>query len=76
MNPAVQKAMETIMQALGSAESAAMGGGKAVEIEVEPAATHLMEGEESACPECVAGACDNPDHMDESSRAAMLNEMG
>ncbi len=76
MNPAVQKAMQTIMQARVSAESAAMGGGKVVEIEVEPAATHLMEGEESTCPECAAGTCDNPDHMDESSKAAMLNEMG
>ena len=76
MKPAVQQAIQTIMQALGGAESAAMGGGKVLELEVEPAATHLMEGEESACPACAAGTCDNPDHMDESSKAAMLNEMG
>lgn len=82
MKPEVQQAIQTIMQALGGAEAQAMGGGggdKVVEIEVEPASTHLMEGEDdgkAACPECAAGTCDNPDHLDDSGRAALLNEMG
>jgi hypothetical protein len=70
MNPAVQKAIQTIMQALGGAESRAMGG------QAAPPEPHAEPDGDEMCPECAAGTCDNPDHMDDSSKAAMLNEMG
>jgi hypothetical protein len=77
MTPALKAAISTIMQELGKYESSAMGGGgggndKVVEIEVEPASTHLAEGEEGgqhSCPECAAGTCENPDHMGEDEYA-------
>lgn len=77
MKPALKRAIDTIMQELGKYESNAMGGGgdKVVEIEVEPASTHLMEGEEveqHACPECAAGTCTNPDHASDEEYAEMM----
>lgn len=79
MNAAVQQAIKTIMDALGQHESNAMAGaGKVVEIEVEPAATHLAEGEESgeACPMCAAGTCDDPAHMAPEDMEKMTKGMG
>lgn len=76
MTPALKNAIATIMQELGKFESSAMGGGdKVMEIEVEPASTHLMEGEEGkqhACPECAAGTCTNPDHASDEEYAEMM----
>lgn len=76
MTPALKNAIATIMQELGKFESNAMGGGdKVMEIEVEPASTHLMEGEEGkqhACPECAAGTCTNPDHASDEEYAEMM----
>ena len=48
MSPALAKAIQVIQQELGKYEHNAMTGGggeqKVVEIEVEPASTHLAEG--------------------------------
>lgn len=75
MTPALKNAISTIMQELGKYESRAMGGGdKVMEIEVEPAATHLAEGEEGqhACPECATGTCSNPDHASDEEYDQMM----
>lgn len=77
MSPALMKAIQTIQQELGKYESNAMGGkgGQVVEIEVEPSATHLAEGEDDGgeeCADCAAGTCDNPDHVPDEEYDQMM----
>lgn len=81
MSPALAKAIQVIQQELGKYEHNAMTGGggdqKVVEIEVEPASTHLAEGEDDgggqhACPDCAAGTCTNPDHASDEEYDQMM----
>lgn len=80
MTPALKNAITTIMNELGKYEHNAMTGGKdqkVVEIEVEPASTHLAEGEDDgdgqhACPDCAAGTCTNPDHASDEEYDQMM----
>lgn len=83
MTPALKNAIQTIMKEIGAYEGREMGamrgnGDKVVEVEmeVEPASTHLAEVEagaegEQGCPECAAGTCENPDHMSEDEYSAV-----
>lgn len=67
-NEALQNALRMVLAELQKADGKALtGAGKnvvEVNAEVEPAETHIAEGEE--CEACAAGTCTNPDHMDDS----------
>lgn len=73
MKPALQKAIATIMQALGEYEQGAMTGG-APGTEAEAPGDMPAEGEEAqhACPECAAGTCENPDHASNEEYDQMM----
>jgi hypothetical protein len=64
MTPALQKALQVVMQEIQKAEGAALrgGGGMKVEIEAEGGEGPEMQ----KCPACAEGTCTDPDHMDDS----------
>lgn len=79
-NEALQRALQAVLAELQKADGAALtGAGRnvvEVKAEMEPADTHLAEGEdgegmEEECPECAAGTCTDPDHMDDSAMQEM-----
>lgn len=72
----VKDAIKKVMSLLDGAEVGLLkNGGKPTKVEVEIEAGGHEEPDGDECPECLAGECDNPDHLKDEEMEGLTHHL-